>query len=184
MAGGITIGRRPNCSPDERPAYARSASYGGLSHPEARSAEAEAISGISFAIFAAFVLNRNTHCNASRYGCICLKHDQNVSSNYAGQLGGALQVLDRHELRVGADARTRARANRRKMYISQMLAAANVRWQTRHSIGILVRDVMQAARLSPFFAVRALVGFLAPRASQALWRPIVRWIESIRGRPI
>lgn len=114
------------------------------------------------------------------------RHDQNVSSNYAEQLRAALQVLDLHELRIGADARTRAalregRANRRKMYISQMLAAANVRWQMRHDIGILVRDVMQAARLSPFFTVRASVGFLGRRASQVLPRPIVRRIEGNSG---
>jgi SAM-dependent methyltransferase len=49
------------------------------------------------------------------------------------------------------------------MHISQMLAAANLRWQTRHDIGIRVRDVMG-------------------RASQIFSRPIVRWVEGIQGR--
>lgn len=116
------------------------------------------------------------------------RHGQNVSNNYPEQLRAGLRLLDRYELRNGADARTRAalregRANKRKYYISQMLAAASVRWQARHDIGILVRDVMQAARLSPFFTVRAFVGFLARRASRFLPRPIVRWMERIRGRP-
>jgi hypothetical protein len=31
------------------------------------------------------------------------------------------------------------------MSIAQLLAAADVRWQTRHTVGILVRDVMPAA---------------------------------------
>jgi glycosyltransferase involved in cell wall biosynthesis/SAM-dependent methyltransferase len=116
------------------------------------------------------------------------KHSQNMSNDHVAQLKAALRVLDRHEARIGHDALTRAalrdgRANKRSYYVSQMLAAASARWHSHREIGIVVRDLLHAARWSPFFTIRALLGALGRRASQALPRAIVRWMERIRGLP-
>jgi glycosyltransferase involved in cell wall biosynthesis len=116
------------------------------------------------------------------------RHGENTSNRHVDMLESALLVLDRHATRIAIDPVTRAavregRASRKGYYVSQMLAAASARWRVRHDIGILVRDLVQAARWAPFLTIRMLLGALGRRASMVLPRPIVRWMEWIRGRP-
>jgi glycosyltransferase involved in cell wall biosynthesis len=101
------------------------------------------------------------------------KHGQNMSSNSAEQLKVALQVLRRHEARITHNALTRAairegRRNKRAYYVSAMLSAAFVHWHQRHDIGVLVKNVIEAAWWSPLVTVRVLLGVLGRRGSKAL----------------
>jgi glycosyltransferase involved in cell wall biosynthesis len=114
------------------------------------------------------------------------KHGENMSNNYVEQLQVALQVLDRHEARIIVDPLTRAalkegRANKKRHYVSQMLAEASTRWRARHDIGILVRDLTQAARFSLYFTLyhiaRALLGVRGRRRIKVLLHEISRWCE-------
>ena len=96
------------------------------------------------------------------------KHGQNMSNDHVAQLREALLVLDRHEVRIATDALTRAslrdgRAHKRKYYVSQMLAAAAARWRAHHRIGVFVGDLIQAARWSPLFTIRTLLGAFGRR---------------------
>jgi glycosyltransferase involved in cell wall biosynthesis len=116
------------------------------------------------------------------------KHGQNMSNNYVEQLKTVLGILNRYEASITIDPPARAalregRANCRKYYVSQMLDAASERWRAHHDAGILLGDLIQAARWSPFSAVRRLLGFIARRAVKVLPSPIGRWIQRIRGRP-
>jgi len=100
------------------------------------------------------------------------KHRQNLSGNSVEQLRVALEVLDRHAVRVGSDQRIlaalrRGRKIKREYYVSQMLASAVIRWRLRHSVVILIRDVALAARWSP----RVLIRILSRRAAKALSFP-------------
>jgi glycosyltransferase involved in cell wall biosynthesis len=99
------------------------------------------------------------------------KHGENTSNDHVAQLRSALRVLDRHEARIATDALTRAalrdgRANKRRYYVSQMLAEASVRWRAHHRIGVLLGDLIQATRWSPLFTIRSLLGSFGRRASQ------------------
>ena len=115
------------------------------------------------------------------------KHGQNMSNDYAEQLKTVLGILDRHEARVATDPSTRAalregRAYSRAFYVPRMLDAASVRWRTHHDIGILVKDLIQAAKWSPYLAVRRLLGVLGHRVVKVLPPRTGNWIRRIRGR--
>ena len=112
------------------------------------------------------------------------KHGQAMSNDFVEMLKEVLLVLDLDEGRNATDALGRAalregRAHYRNFYVSRMLDAAFVRWRMRHDIGILVRDMIQAARWSPFFAARRLLNGLGRRARKVLPRPVERWIARI-----
>jgi len=116
------------------------------------------------------------------------RHGQNITNNHFEQFKAVLRVLDLHEARIAVDSVTRAalkegRASRRNYYVSRMLDEASIRWRARHDIGILVRDLTQAARYSPPISMRALLRGLARRASKVLQRPIARWAQRLRERP-
>ena len=112
-------------------------------------------------------------------------HQQNMSNSYVEMLKTVLEVLDRHEARIAADPLTQAalrdgRARNRAFYVSKMLDAAAVRWRTHHDIGILMKDLIQAARWSP---PHKLLIVLARHANKVFPNPIWGWIQRIRGRP-
>jgi glycosyltransferase involved in cell wall biosynthesis len=101
------------------------------------------------------------------------RHGQNMSNNHAYMLENALLVLNRHDGGVATDSVTRAalregRAHRRRYFVSQMLAAAAARWHVHNDVGILVGDLAQAARWSPFLTMRMLLGALGRRTSKVL----------------
>jgi glycosyltransferase involved in cell wall biosynthesis len=98
------------------------------------------------------------------------RHDQNVTRKHAKQLKAVLRVLDLHKARIANDPLAQAalregRALRRQYYVSQMLAATSARWRARHDFVTLMKDLIQAARWSPFLTMRRLLGALARRAS-------------------
>ena len=102
-----------------------------------------------------------------------------MSENYVEQLRTALQVLDRHELRISADpvacaALQKGRTNKRAHYVAAMLGAALVRWRERHNIAILVRDVIEAARWSPRATMRTLFRSVGHRAVKIMPGAVVR----------
>jgi glycosyltransferase involved in cell wall biosynthesis len=114
------------------------------------------------------------------------RHGQNITNNHFQQLRAVLRVLDLHQDRIAFNSATRAalkegRASRRNYYVSRMLEQASVRWRARHDIGVLVRDLTQAAWWSPFITMRALFGALSHRASKGLTRPIAQWARRLRG---
>src|SRR5262249_49784856 len=89
-------------------------------------------------------------------------HGQNMSNDYVAMLKGGLLVLDLNVARIATDpagrvAAREGRAGARRYYVSLMLAAASARWHARHDIGILVRDLIQAARWSPLLTIRSLL---------------------------
>ena len=103
------------------------------------------------------------------------KHGQAMSTDYEEMLKGGLLVLDLNEARIATDLAGRAaaregRRNLRYYYVSQMLNGAAARWRARHDIAILGRDLMQAARWSPLFTMRALLRASIRRASRNLLR--------------
>jgi len=111
------------------------------------------------------------------------RHGQNMSNNYANMLRKVLLILDRQGAGIALDSATRAalregRANRRRYYVSQMLAATSARWWAGRDIRILVMDLVQAARWSPFLTTRALLGALGRRVHKRLSRTIVGAIKT------
>ncbi len=116
------------------------------------------------------------------------KHDQAMSNDSAKMLKTVLQVLDFHEAHIATDPVGRAalqegRAHYRSFYVSRMINAAAGRWRARHRLTILVGDLVEAARSSPNVTMSLLLGALARRVSKVLPRPLVEWIQRIRGRP-
>ena len=116
------------------------------------------------------------------------KHGLNMSENYVEQLRTALQVLDRHELRISADpvacaALRKGRTNKRAHYVAAMLGAALVRWRERHNIAILVRDVIEAARWSPRATIRTLFRSVGHRAVKIMPGAVVRGSNGVEDRP-
>jgi glycosyltransferase involved in cell wall biosynthesis len=114
------------------------------------------------------------------------RHGQNITNNHYQQLRAVLRVLDLHQDRIAFNSATNAalkegRASRRKYYVSRMLDQASVRWRARHDIGVLVRDLTQAAWWSPFMTTRVLSGALSHRASKAFPRPIAQWARRLGG---
>ena len=113
------------------------------------------------------------------------RHGQNMSNDYVEQIKAVFRRLDLHKAPdplVLAAIRD-GRRNIRGFYVPQMLAAAADRWRGDHKIAVLARDVIQAARWSPYLTTRAVLGFFGRRASRVLPRPIVRGMEWMRGRP-
>ena len=115
------------------------------------------------------------------------RHGQNMSSAHLEQFKTVLRLLDRYQSGFSTDALTRTalregRARKRSYFVSQMLAAASARWRARHSIRALVEDFIKIVRWSPYLAMRAPLAYLGRSAIKVLPRPIVRWIERIRGR--
>ena len=105
------------------------------------------------------------------------KHGQAMSNDYVEMLKGGLLVLDLNEARVATDPAGRSaaregRKNLRNYYVSQMLNATAARWRARHDIGILSRDLIHAARVSPFFTLRSLLRALIRRARKILLRSV------------
>ena len=116
------------------------------------------------------------------------RHGENMSNNYVAQLQVVLEILDRHEQRIAVDAPTRlalqqGRAHTRSVYVYLMLEAALDRWRKQHDTGVLLRDLLEAARYSPSSVIRKPLGHLARRVMRVLPRPIVRSIQRLRGRP-
>lgn len=116
------------------------------------------------------------------------RHGQNMSNSYVEQLKTGLEILDRHQARIPTDPLTLAalregRAHQQTSYVSQMLNAAFDRWRTHRDIGILMGDLIQAVRWSPYTVTRKLLGVLVRHAKPVLPRPIWSWIQWIRGRP-
>lgn len=116
------------------------------------------------------------------------RHGQNASGNHIEQLRVLLQVLDLYEARNAIDARTAAalregRAIKRKYFASEMVNEAAAQFRARRDIGIVARYLIQSAQWTPYFTLRALLAVLARNASKVLPRPLVRWIEWIRGQP-
>ena len=114
------------------------------------------------------------------------RHDQNITNNHFQQLRAVLRVLNLHQDRIAFNSATRAalkegRASRRNYYVSRMLDQASVRWRARHDIGVLVRDLIQAAWWSPFITMRTLFGALSRRASKAVPRPNAQWTRRLRS---
>jgi glycosyltransferase involved in cell wall biosynthesis len=106
------------------------------------------------------------------------KHGQNTSNDYVAMLKGVLLVLDVNEARSATDpaGRAAAREGRTKMrrnYVSRMLDAAWTDWHAHRDIGILGRDLIQAARWAPGLTMRALVGRFGCRAGKALGRRVL-----------
>jgi hypothetical protein len=93
------------------------------------------------------------------------------------QLKAILLVLNRHKARRRTDlhrvALQEGRTYYRSLYVSRMIGAASVRWRARHDIGILVRDLIQAARWSPFLTITTLLNALVRRAT--------KWIGTARS---
>jgi SAM-dependent methyltransferase len=115
------------------------------------------------------------------------KHGQNMSNNYVEQLKTVLGILDGHEARIATDPPTRAalregRAHIRTFYVPRMLDAATVRWRTHHNTEILMQDLLHAARWSPLYTMRRLLGVLRRRAFKVFPSPLQGWIQRIRGR--
>jgi glycosyltransferase involved in cell wall biosynthesis len=115
-------------------------------------------------------------------------HGQAASNDYVKMLKGGLLVLDLNKARIATDPIGRAaiqegRTNIRSYYVPRMIDAASASWRARHDIGILARDLIQAARWSPYLTTRALLGFLGRRASKVLPHLIVQWIQRIWSRP-
>jgi glycosyltransferase involved in cell wall biosynthesis len=97
------------------------------------------------------------------------RHGENMSNNHVEQLKTTLLVLNRHEARIATNPLARAalregRAHIRKYSASQMLDAASARWRARHEFNLVARDLIQAARWSPYFTMRRLLGFVGRRA--------------------
>lgn len=106
------------------------------------------------------------------------KHGLNMSDNYVEQLRTALHVLNRHEVRIGANSVARAalregRANKRAHYVTAMLSTALARWREHHNIGILGRDMILAARWSPRAAMQTFLRSLGRRVVKILPRAII-----------
>jgi glycosyltransferase involved in cell wall biosynthesis len=115
------------------------------------------------------------------------RHSDNVSNNFPEQLKAVYRVLDKHEARIKPGSTERAalregRGNARSFYVSRMFAVASAHWKARDGFGLVIHNVMQAARWSPAFVVHALLGAAYRRASARLPRPVVRWIDWITGR--
>jgi len=107
------------------------------------------------------------------------KHNENMSDNYAAQLAAALEVLDRHEARLGEDGAARAalqigRANKRGYYVAAMLAATLVRWREQRSVKIFVRDLAEAARWSPRVTIVRLLASVGRRSAK-MFRQTLFW---------
>jgi glycosyltransferase involved in cell wall biosynthesis len=116
------------------------------------------------------------------------RNGQNLSKDCIERLKVSLQVLDRYEARITGDAFTRAalreaRAFKRRHYANQMISEAATQWRARREIKTLLKDLIQSARWTPYFTMRALLAALGRRASKELPRPIVRWMGWIRGQP-
>src|SRR3984957_5061314 len=115
------------------------------------------------------------------------RHDQNMSNDYSAQLKVILLVLDHHEASCRTDAQRAAlqegRMYYRSLYVSRMLGAASVNWRARHDVGILARDLIQAAGWSPGFTMRTLLGFFGRRATKILMYPIAQLIQRLRRQP-
>jgi len=104
------------------------------------------------------------------------KHGQNTSENHVEQLQAALRLYDLHETRITIDAATRralrsGRANKRKYYVSRMLSSAQASWQIRRDVGVLMRDLIQAARWSPRITMHALIRILGRSVKNAVIAP-------------
>lgn len=107
------------------------------------------------------------------------KHGHGMTNNSVEQLRMSLQLLDRHDARITVDALARGalrdgRANLREFYVAAMITEASKRWKTRHKVGILARDVVQAAQWSPRITIRLLAGVLGRRALKLLPRTNLR----------
>ena len=115
------------------------------------------------------------------------KHGQDMSNDYVGMLKEALLVLDLDEARIAYRSSSRRSCERvERIYEPLCLSnvdAASVRWRARHNIGILVRDLIQAARWSPYLTMRTLLGFLGRRVGKVLPHPIAQLFQLLRCRP-
>ena len=115
------------------------------------------------------------------------KHDQAVSNDYVGMLKEALLVLDLDEARITTEAHRAARREGRTFYkshyVSRMLDDASARWHERHNLGVLARDLIEAARWSPYLTMRTLLGFLGRRVGKVLPHPIAQLFQLLRCRP-
>lgn len=105
------------------------------------------------------------------------KHGQAMSTDYVEMLKGGLLVLDLNEARISTDpaARSAAREGRRNLqnyYVSQMLNAAAAHWRAHHDIGILLRNLIRAARWLPLFTLRWVLRALARRAIRGHLRSV------------
>jgi glycosyltransferase involved in cell wall biosynthesis len=102
------------------------------------------------------------------------RHDKNVSNDSAALLKATLLILNLHEAPSLSDAHRAAlrdgRIFYRNLYNSRMLIAASDRWRASHNVGVLARDLIEAARWAPVLTVRALLGGLGRRAGKVLSR--------------
>jgi hypothetical protein len=100
-------------------------------------------------------------------------HDQAMSNDHLEMLKVGLHLFNRETWDPMAHAALReGRTFLRNFYVSRMLDAASARWRARHDIGILAKDMIQAARWSPAFTMRTLVRALTRRASRLLPRSV------------
>ncbi len=109
------------------------------------------------------------------------RHGQNMSGNHVEQLKVLLQVLDRYEARNSIDAQTRAalrdgRALKRKYFATEMVREAASQWRARRDVAAAMRYLVQSARWTPYFTMRAALAALGRHASKVLPRPMVRWM--------
>ena len=52
--------------------------------------------------------------------------------------------------------------------VSRMLSSAQTRWQIRHHVGVLTRDLSQTARWSPRITMQALIRILGRSVKNAM----------------
>jgi glycosyltransferase involved in cell wall biosynthesis len=114
------------------------------------------------------------------------RHGQNTSNDNVAMLKAGLLVL-KLEARIANDPAGRAaaregRATLRRYYVTRMIVAAFGRWRENHDIANLVKEVIRAARWSPYFVMRALLGFLYRRAISVAPPTIAGWMKRLRGR--
>jgi hypothetical protein len=104
------------------------------------------------------------------------KHGHNKSNDQVEMLKAELLVCQRREARIARDVGMRAafRDYRRgvtQYRVSKMLTYAFAQWRAHHQTGILLRDLIRAARWAPLFTLRWLLAALGRHANKMLPRP-------------
>lgn len=111
------------------------------------------------------------------------QHSHNISSNAVKMLEMVLAVLNRHEARIGANARERealrhGRSHFRSHYSWKMLEAARAGGISSSSLKLFIR----AVKSSPGTVVSTTMRFLRRRVARKLPSRVLLWVELLRGK--
>src|SRR5262249_12569340 len=101
------------------------------------------------------------------------KHGQGKSNNHLEMLKAEHARSRRHEALIARITRAAFRHYRvvvTRWRVSEMLKFAVARWRADHRTGILLRDLIQAARLAPLFTLHWVLAALGRQANRMLRR--------------